>query len=600
MRRAHVMAHNKGGEYPRDVVVMDTETRQVQLDADTVGHVLVFGWAMFVRRKRGDVWSEPQWHRFETAAAFWKWACSKVRSRGKLCIYCHNAEFDLQVVDGFGIMERRKWALFSACLEGPPTIVKWRRGDRTIMWLDTLNVWRVPLSALGARLNLPKLEMPEQWTGSDADDIYCRRDVEIVWRALLAWWAFLRENDLGTCAPTLAGQALNAFRHRFMEQEIFIDANEDALALARESYLGGRCDCFTIGLVPDKVTVLDVNSMYPYVMRDLFAPVRLLTVRGITPLADIERYLTQYCLVADVTLDTPEPAFPHVIEGRLCFPVGRFRQSLASPELAYAMQRGYVKTVHRCAIYERAQLFAGFVNWVWSKRKEAQARGDDIADWQCKILGNSLYGKFGQRGRVWQTASYSPFWKVESSDSYSLDTLRWQRVRQIGRLLQTLKEDGESSQSHPAIAAHVTSAARMHLWYLNTRAGLENVHYNDTDSLMVTGDAMQRLHGLLSEDTLGGLGTVIEDATLTIHGPKDYELNGQFTRKGIRDSAIEIAPGVFRQDQWGGWAGAIRRGRLDMPTTATVEKRLSRRYTKGTIGPNGRVSPLVLPLPGDD
>jgi len=599
MRQPHWLTRNEGGEYPREVVVMDTETREVRLKGGLTAHRLVFGWAFYARRVRGDRWECQRWQRFATRAVFWDWIEARLRVKSRLTIYCHNAEFDAQVVAAFEEMESRGFRCVSACLEGPPTIIKWRRDKSTVQWLDTLNLFRVPLAVIGKRLKLPKLKMPNRWGSKARDDAYCKRDVEIVWKALLEWWQFLRDHNLGTAAPTLAGQAMNAYRHRFMKVQLFIDSNPAALELSRRAYVGGRCECFRIGFIDTPGVTLDINSMYPFVMRTLQCPTRLLTVRSTTPLDVLARYLETYALIADVTLVTDEPAYPHVVEGRLCFPVGRFRQVLASPELRYALRAGHVARCHAVAVYERAAIFRGFVDWMWSERTKARKRGDALMDWLIKIVGNSLYGKFGQRGRKWEVVDECPRFEVGDRTSYDIDAGRWVYRRQIGHALQELSDDGESMHSFPAIAAHVTSAARLYLWTLIKRAGLANVWYSDTDSIKGPRVLLQRLRRYISKDRLGALKLEERFAWLTIRGAKDYQSPNNTKRKGVRQKAVTNDGVAFEQLQWFGWAGSIRRGSLDAPLTRKVVKVLTGDYCKGVIGAGGFVTPLVLPLDTD-
>lgn len=594
MRRPHHLTRNKGSEHPREVVVMDTETREIPLAGAQRGHVLVFGWAMYVRRHRNERWSAPEWKRFTTPVEFWSWCLRKVRGKARLTIYCHNAEFDAQVVAAFDELRRRKWKLITACLEGPPTIIKWRRGKRSVQWLDTLNLWRVSLKEIGAKVGLPKLDMPAGWSDAEESDRYCRRDVEIVWRALGEWWGFLTAHDLGNAAPTLAGQAFGSYRHRFMDYPIFIDANESALALSRAAYLGGRCECFRLGVIDEPGVTVDFNSMYPHVMREMQVPVRLLCHRTMATLPDVVRYLDKYLLCADVTINTPVPAFPHVIEGRLCFPIGRFRQSLATPELRLAIERGYVERVHSVAIYEGQPAFRRFMEWGWEQRRVAKATGDTMLLEQSKRLINAFYGKWGQRGLAWEIIGEAPDTAVRVLTSLDLKTGQWRRIRQLGRALQELRDKGESMNSHPAIAAHVTSEARMLLWRTMERVGLERVWYCDTDSLMLPERALEALEGLIDPEKLGALKIEARHAWIELRGCKDYRTPHKDIHKGVRASAESNDGVAYLQTAWSGWAGAIARGRLDLPVTEEVVKVLTREYVKGTPTDDGRVLPFRL------
>lgn len=595
MRRPHFLTHNKGAEYPRQVVWMDTETSEKKLDQGEVAHVLAFGWAKYQRRVRGHRWEAEDWKRFTTRAEFWSWALRKVRKKGKLVIYCHNAEFDAKVVDAFGELRRRRWRLVTACLEGPPTIITWRRGKRTVQWLDTLNIWPVPLAELGRRLGHRKLPRPRRWTGSAKDDTYCTRDVTIIERTLKDWWTFLRDHDLGNAMPTIAGQAFSSFRHRFMRHPIFIDDNPDALQLARDAYLGGRCECFRLGVMSERGVTLDVNSMYPYVMRELLAPAKLLTVRTAATLADLERYVREYACVAEVELETEEPAFPHVVDGRLCFPVGRFTQALATPELAHALSLGSVKRLRRVAVYERAPLFRSFVDWAWRERLRSRERGASTQDWHIKRLVNAFYGKWGQRAKTWDVVGVADDVKVESVVSWDVDRREWRHIRQLGREYQELIDKGEAMNSHPAIAAHVTSAARLYLWQLIVEAGRNDVWYCDTDSLKGAAVIAKRLSHRIGAERLGALKIEERHAWVDIRGAKDYTTPEHERMKGVRSSAQSNDFVAYLQTRWEGWAGAIARGRLDMPVTRDDVKVLGREYLKGTPLPDGHVEPLRLP-----
>lgn len=595
MRRPHFLAHNKGSEYPRDVVVVDTETTEHEYQDGTTAHRLAFGWALYARRVRGDVWEKPQWFRFDDRSEFWSWVARRTRSRSRLVIYAHNVAFDGQVLNAFGELRRRGWRVTSACLEGPPTIIKWRRGARSIQFLDTLNLWRVPLAEIGRKVGMRKYSMPTTWANRERADRYCRRDVTIVWTALLTWWRFLRAHDLGNAAATLAGQAFTSYRHRFMPARIFIDANEQATALARRAYVGGRTECFRLGMIDEPGVTLDVNSMYPAVMRTLQCPTRLLTFRTTATLADLERYLQQYALVADVTLNTEEPAYPHLVDGRLCFPVGRFRQALATPELARAVSLGHVERVHELAIYERAELFREWVEWGWVTRLAARRRGDTLEDWLMRMLMNSLYGKFGQRGRQWEMAGLADDVKVASLTSWDADLGAWRHVRQLGRELQELVDKGEAINSMPAIAAHVTSAGRVMLWDDICAAGREHVHYCDTDSIKGARIIEEHLRHRIAAAELGMLKVEERWRWHVINGLKDYVSPTKARRKGVRSNAESNDGVAFAQLQWHGWAGSIARGRLTEPTTTTVVKVLSGAYTKGRVGQDGLIEPLRLP-----
>jgi hypothetical protein len=580
---------------PWEAVWVDTETHEETTGPGEVKHLLTFGWACYRRRTKDMTWSAPDWHRFETVEQFWTWVFSLLHGKSRLYIFAHNGAFDYPVLDTFNLLPAWGWTLTKAVIDSPPVILNWRQDGHSILMLDTLNIWRMPLSKLGKQMGLPKLTMPPKSASRARWDAYCRRDVKVIMRACLRWWAFLWSNDLGGFAPTLAAQAFRTYRHKFMHHRILIDDNEKALALARESYLGGRVECFRIGRVEGPLYLLDVNSMYPFVMRQTPMPTRLIAHTYHATVDDILTWLVDRCVVAEVTIRTERPMFPLVVDGRLCFPVGMFKACLASPELERAAIAGEIVSVHRAAVYERAPLFRDFVDYFWKMRQEAQSRGDDVTDSLAKILQNSLYGKMGQRGRVFEVVGHTEEVNPRLWQEYDADTGTVRKLRAFAGVIQEYRDEGEARESHPAIAAHVTSAARLYLWQLIVRAGREHVFYTDTDGLWVDQVGLDRLASHIDGKTLGKLKVEQTQPWMIFHGAKDYESATYSKTKGVSKTPYWRDGANVVQDQWSSLVGLLRVGDLTAPRTRMVAKQQQRIYTKGIVQADGVVLPLVLP-----
>ena len=125
-------------------------------------------------------------------------------------------------------------------------------------------------------------------------------------------------------------------------------------------------------------------------------------------------------------------------------------------------------------------------------------------------------------------------------------------------------------------------------------AGLDNVFYTDTDSLMVNRAGYEALDAYINSQLLGALKVEWTSEDVVIHGLKDYEVDGKLKAKGVRRDAEHTAPGVFTQEQFRGIEGMIRDGDLDRILIRRVSKRLTRRYQKGVVSDSGRVFPLRL------
>lgn len=594
MRRPHLLRHNKGSRLPSLLMAFDTETDSVPIADDAVEAKLRFGWIAITRRHRGLHWTPEKWSRFETPSELWDIVEAAIHDEWRGMLTAHNVGFDFRVVDGFRQLPDRGWTLKGAVVDDPPTILRWHKPSKGLIVLDTVNYYRARLADIGATFGLAKLDHDLKWGDREKDDAYCRRDVEIVLRAMRGIIRRTHELDLGNFAPTFPGLAFGAFRHRHMSTQILIDDNTRALDLARQSYYGGRTEAFFLGRVAGTVEVYDVASMYPAVMRDTPMPTVLRGVYRSMTLADLAAPATDTSSVANVTLNTDQADYPIIYNGRLVFPVGTFRTVLPQPELTHAVEHGRVVKVHKVAVYDAAVIFRSFVEEWWQRRLEAIDKGDASEADFCKRMMNSLYGKFGQTGKVYETIGQIDSGEVRTWTEIDLETGEVSKMRSISGLVQKLARETESRDSHPAIAATVTSEARVRLLKLMIGAGRDGVLYVDTDSLFLAkGVCASR-----SELPIGnGLGDLKHERTihdLTIHGLKDYTADGIRKTKGVRANAEEIQPGTFRQDTFVGLKGAIRSGDINRQVIRRTTKVLTRGYDKGTVLASGVVVPYRL------
>ncbi|GAH80478.1 unnamed protein product, partial [marine sediment metagenome] len=189
---------------------------------------------------------------------------------------------------------------------------------------------------------------------------------------------------------------------------IYIHNNEQAIELERNSYRGGRTECFYLGeLKDDNYYIVDVNSLYPFVMRNNLYPVKYVKIYGKMCRKMLSDALNTSSIIAKVLIDTDEPVYA-VRRGRTVFPVGRFWVTLTTPELLYAIEHNHLIKVERAVIYEQANIFKSYVDRFYRLRQEFKSAG--VAEYEelCKKMLNSLYGKFGQKAEVWEKIGECP------------------------------------------------------------------------------------------------------------------------------------------------------------------------------------------------
>ena len=590
----HYLKGNSRVETPRHLFFYDCETRESEIflrGGESAKRLdLWFGWAAYLRARSRGVWCEPRWFRFESASAFWNILKKLHAPKTALYTFAHNAGFDLRCVDAFRFIPRLYPALKLCCLDAPPLIIDCRKDTRRLICLDTLNWWKTSLSELGKRIGLCKLETPDLSAPRALWDAYCRRDVEVIMETVKRWIDFLLREDMGSFKQTLASQALQAYRHRFMPCKILLDRDPVGLKLSRAAYHGGRVECFRLGELPSPIHYLDVNAMYPAVMARNEYPVRFCFSRGPTTLAHLEFIVKKFAVIASVRIKTDNPAYPVIRDGRLLFPVGEFDAVLTTPELIRALSRGEILSVSEMAVWHSDRIFEMFVSELWGKRRAANHHNDPVNSWLFKIMANSLYGKFGQHG--YREIDLGPCDPSETlvSDYLNVDSGERGQVRHVfGRKILSVKS-GEARNAFPAIAAHVTAYARLELWRLIEAAGAGEVFYCDTDSLFVSHRGFVCLREEIDNDALGKLKKVAAYERVVLYGPKDYQAGSQRILKGVRANAQEISPAVYRQEMFVGLRGALRLGVVDAPIIRMVEKTLAREYKKGEVSVTGEVS----------
>jgi hypothetical protein len=571
-RFAHRIKGNKASQLPHSCIWFDTETKPVDLGENETGQRLWFGWACHQYTKGAGDWQTPLWLRFIEPLTFLEWIESRTRDKTRTYVFAHNLHFETAVLNIFKHLPTLGWEITRVITESPPFILAFRKGKKTIEFLDTGNWWLHSLAKIGKSIGIDKLGFPTDNDSIEIWDTYCKRDVEIIRLACHYWFEFIKRYDLGGFARTLAGQSYKAYRHRFMEHEIFIDDNERATGLGREAYHGGRTEAFFIGRLNEPVYCFDVNSMYPFVMASNDYPTKKVTYGRTPTLKELSQWLDDFCLVADVEIEPSEPRYAVIHNNKIVFPLGRFRTVLTTPDIVTALENDDIRETFAYAAYEKAPIFKRYVLEIYRLRLDAKKADDEVMTYNLKILMNSLYGKFGQTGRVWETVRRTDDLDVKVWDEFDLETKTLYSWRQFGGVVQCKAKDIESYESFPAIAAHVTAYARDLLWSYFQKAGRENVFYCDTDSLFVNEMGKRRLTSVCDETALGKLKLDKSFTWLSIHGLKDYDSDKGIVCKGVKAKAKWIDKDTVEQEEW-----------KKVPT-----------YDKGTVTPSGWVEPLSL------
>jgi hypothetical protein len=304
----------------------------------------------------------------------------------------------------------------------------------------------------------------------------------------------------GIMSETFASHALRIWRKDFLKT-ILWKPPENVLGFARKSYHGGRVEIFK--RQSNSLRAYDVNSMYPYVMRQ---PIPTQFV------GESRTWMDRYYGFVDATVKVPDdyvPCLPVHLE-KLYFPCGTVRGIWTSEELEIAEKRGSkIQKIHIGYWFQTETIFAEYVSKLYDLKKNATAEATRLI---AKGLLNALYGKFGQNPnkKVYCLERNAPSgaYPIMDPDGYPSGFAYYERVTNNAYLL-------------PHLASAVTSKARLHLL---TRLGADS-YYCDTDSVFT-----DKLYPTSKE--LGDWGELGQGEALFIQ-PKLYRWKGSWKSKGL-------------------------------------------------------------------
>ncbi|MBA7528709.1 hypothetical protein ES705_20897 [subsurface metagenome] len=593
-RKAHALRREKTMAIPRHLMFVDTETTQTKdKDGNTQQHFRL-GWLCYYSRAYGRNKESQEWFYFDTIGSFWDFVFTHCDPKQKLWIIARNMVFDFTVLRGCESLRKEGYKLRFFHNNGVSVIVNVRKGKNSLVFLDSMNWFTESLAKTGDRIGIPKMDIDFETCLKKELIAYCRNDVLIEVENFLLFIKFLEGNAISRLCYTKASTAMAAYLLRHYHTTIYIHNNAEAIKLERDSYKGGRCECFYIG-EPDYESyyVVDVNSLYPFVMRNNEYPVKYKHIGYNISVKELTDYIDNYAVVAKVGIDTDEPVY--AVKRKLTlFPIGCFTATLCTPELKYALEHNHITKVYDYVIYEQANIFKSYVDTMYALRRDFSSAGVKEYEKICKLLLNSLYGKFGQKAENWVKVGVCPNEPDREELMFYDGSDRVDRLRFLLGEVFKLKSYGEAFNSFPAIASHVSAYARMYLWSLMQLAGHGNYFYGDTDSLIVNDKGMDNLTPVLDDTKLGFMKHEETTHKLIIHGLKDYEKDSKVVIKGIRRNAVKISEGVYRQEQWSSFKGLLHSGDINTYTVKSVTKHLSRKYTKGIVTDSGVVKPIAL------
>ena len=164
-----------------------------------------------------------------------------------------------------------------------------------------------------------------------------------------------------------------------MNSRLKVHTSIDALTLERASYYGGRTEIFFQGKMPKrKYYIVDVTSMYPFVMQNFKFPISCIGRITRPDVKTLIKKTDEYGVIANVDINTEINCLPKRHNNKLTFPIGRFNTTLAQPELKLALDLGIVENVNIGYLYHMDYIFKDYVKEFFAMKQKYKNEGNTI------------------------------------------------------------------------------------------------------------------------------------------------------------------------------------------------------------------------------
>lgn len=599
--------------FPTRYIVFDTETQTTHHADKFRTEELRFqmGCLKYSELLPDLSWSEI-YVEFDSTKDFHLFVKRLTKTNEKLWIFAHNAGFDLRIIEFFRFLTDGWYLLHDPArdvakrglddpfvvLQNPPMMIRAFRPDgQSIFLSDTFQWITSSLKGIGLNLGFEKGIDPGQDAPFAERMAYCRQDVDVLDMALRRIWTWLKGQKIKAFHPTRAGQSRLIFTEKYEHQKIKYHDNADASAMDRHAYYGGRTDLWYVGEKEGPIYQLDINSLYPYVMKENWYPCELLESgrEGMTMKRLIKERPRSF--TAEVWLNTDDTPYPVRNREGTWFCKGKVRTILTGPELFEAVQSDHVVKIGRYNRYRLCMLFDQFVSDFWVMRKAAQDRKDKTQDTIVKLLMNSLYGKFGQQTGEWMfhDSGMPPEYYGEGivAGMNTSEDVDW---RCLGGHVFHRWGKHEAPKSFIAIASYVTSYARCLMDDWRYKAGQGNVYYQATDSLYCNQEAYDQVEGLggIQPTVLGKFKNELTHNKLKFIGIHRLEREGEMLKLRGEGKNTKIGNGLFEVKMWESFQSGLFAGHISEVFIRTLTKKLSGKYRRQRILPDGSTEPWTI------
>jgi hypothetical protein len=238
----------------------------------------------------------------------------------------------------------------------------------------------------------------ESWDLKKESIKYCEQDVKSLYQVLDKFsdriFMLFRIDILKY--PTLSSLAFAIYRSNFLRKDVKIPLIKGELFnFFKRGYTGGSVDVYKP--YGKNIYRYDVNSLYPYVMKNEVMPVGNPTYFE----GDITKLENKPFGIFEVEVEAPKKLDAPILQLRFrtntgiktLSPLGRWKGVYLSAEIYNAIKFGYTFKILRGYTFDQDYIFTEFVDNLYQLKLNSNKNSPDYTI--AKLILNSLYGRLG-------------------------------------------------------------------------------------------------------------------------------------------------------------------------------------------------------------
>ncbi len=561
---AHWLHPQTSSRVPRRWVFLDTEAKRERTTWGERQHWRLGVTGLVTWSDTKKAWRDIVISHHATPGQLWEAVTAATARNQRTVGVAHNLAYDFRISQATSALPGLGWALDRPTMAGSHMTVEARKGDRSLLLVDSASYLPGSLARLGQLLGMAKCDLPDDDGTELAWQQRCEQDVRILARAYMVVVDWLDRDGLGSWARTGSSTGWHVMLRSHLADKVLVHARPEVREAEQAAMYAGRAEAWRWGTRHgERLYEWDYALAYANVCEQTSLPAQLeAEVKGVS-LARMANRGDGYAWLVHAKVDQHLPVLPTSDELGVYWPTGTFTGWYWLPELVMAAQAGAEVKVGSAWRYRAAPWLSSWATWCMEQvagtsSPEAAVRAVAAKHWTRAVPGRSA-----MRYRAWELAGEAYVPGVSYEPALDLDTGRRGAIMTIGDQRWEAWTTQWWDQALPQLLSAVMAQCRVRLWAAMQVAGLDHLAYCDTDSLIVDQAGHDRLDQAVAAGRLWSLRYKGHHDGLEIIAPQLVEGSSYRRLAGVPRGATRAARMQYAAEVWEGITTSMAAGHPD-------------------------------------